>query len=112
MNRIQLKTELSKIWYQIIKNKNCIQRWRQCRFLEHLSDYQQVEGLVDDEIVRVLYQIADITDEDDCRQRIKHIIQPFCLNPSQDLLKIAADVCKPKKQQIIDNRNEIVIVQE
>ncbi|CAL6011185.1 Conserved_hypothetical protein [Hexamita inflata] len=113
IERIQLKTELSKIWFQIIKKNNCVQRWKQCRFLEYMADYQQVEGLVDDEIVRVLYQIADIADEgEECRQRILQMIQPFSRNPSYDLLKIAADICKPRKQQIIPNRNEIVIVQE
>ncbi|CAL6063514.1 Conserved_hypothetical protein [Hexamita inflata] len=63
--RIQLKTELSVIWNQIINGRNISKR-KQCVLLEHLADYQ-VEA--DDEIVSVLYKIEN--------PRYKMILQLF-----------------------------------
>ncbi|CAL6032434.1 Conserved_hypothetical protein [Hexamita inflata] len=105
IKRIQLKTELSVMWYQIIKKKKCIQRWKQCRLLEYMADYQLVEGLVDDEIVQVLYQVAESNES----QQILEVKQ-YEQNPAYEILRIAVQICKLKPKEI-GNKNNIVIVQ-
>ncbi|CAL6031749.1 Conserved_hypothetical protein [Hexamita inflata] len=60
INQVQLHTELSQKWYQLIIKRKMNQKSRKlCRFIEHLADYQLVEGLLDEEIVQILYSIID-----------------------------------------------------
>ncbi|CAL6077539.1 DUF998_domain-containing protein [Hexamita inflata] len=60
LSQIELKTDISKIWFEIISQKKCSNKWKAANFLEHLADYQEVEKLMTDEFVQKVTIISSL----------------------------------------------------
>ncbi|CAL6002212.1 Conserved_hypothetical protein [Hexamita inflata] len=71
---IVLKTELSVMWFKIIKDKRALFR-SGADFLEHLADYEEVEGLLSQEAVEFIKSVGKMINEGDYENAQKRIKQ-------------------------------------
>ncbi|CAL6011097.1 Conserved_hypothetical protein [Hexamita inflata] len=74
-NGIELKTELSRMWFEILKEK--IEFRSGADFLEHLADYDEVEGLLSEKGVSFIQSVGKLIIEGEKAENVKKMIKEF-----------------------------------
>ncbi|CAL6032328.1 Conserved_hypothetical protein [Hexamita inflata] len=68
MSDIQLFTEISQLWSALLLKYNIKSCRYICVFLEHIADYQQVDGLLEPDQISYLYIIQEVLNNDNVEQ--------------------------------------------
>ncbi|CAL6032324.1 DUF998_domain-containing protein [Hexamita inflata] len=82
LTQIQLKTQLSRTWFQILNSKKVNVR-NAANLLEHISDCEEVEDLLSYQAVVVLTIIAEMINNNQNSAEVKKTLKEFTKNSNE-----------------------------